>query len=132
MLRQNGRRVVALGARLVGMVAGSVTSAAVPGAPAWDIVVGDRFIAAIAAPAPDAATSALASAAADEAVTIEALVSRVPLGGADAVESFGIVWWPGDSPAEVTAVVRGDAVVDLTSPGGTRRFDSRGLSLIHI
>ena len=114
------------------MVAGSVTSAAVPGAPAWDIVVGDRFIAAIAAPAPDAATSALASAAADEAVTIEALVSRVPLGGADAVESFGIVWWPSDSPAEVTAVVRGDAVVDLTSPGGTRRFDARGIRPWHL
>jgi hypothetical protein len=114
------------------MVAGSVTSAAVPGAPAWDIVIGDRFIAAIAAPAPDSATTALASAAADGAATIESLVGLVPLGGVDAVESFGIVWWPGDSPAEVTAVVRGDAVVDLTSPGGTRRFDARGIHPWHL
>ncbi|MDR6904513.1 hypothetical protein J2X63_000199 [Agromyces sp. 3263] len=114
------------------MVVGSVTSAVVPGAPAWDVVVGDRFIAAIAAPAPDAATTALAAAAADATVTIEALVGLVPLGGADAVESFGIVWWPGDSPAEVTAVVRGDAVVDLTSPGGMRRFDARGIRPWHL
>jgi pSer/pThr/pTyr-binding forkhead associated (FHA) protein len=126
------RRVAASDARLVDMVAGSVMSTAVPGARAWDIIVGDRFIAAIAAPAPDAATTALASATADQTVTIEALVALIPLGGADAVESFGIVWWPGGSPAEVTAVVRGDAVVDLTSPGGTRRFDARGIRPWHL
>jgi len=106
------------------MVAGTVTSSAVPGASVWDVVVGDRFIVAIAAPSPDAVTTALAAAAADEAVTVEALVGMIPLGGADAVESFAIVWWPGPGTDEVTAVVRGDAVVDLTSPGGTRRFDA--------
>ena len=114
------------------MVAGTVTSAAVPGAPAWDVVVGHRFIVAVAAPAPDATTSELAAAAADDAVTVEALVGTIPLGGADAVESFAIVWWPGPGTDEVTAVVRGDAVVDLTSPGGTRRFDARGIRPWHL
>ncbi|MFE6257301.1 FHA domain-containing protein [Agromyces sp. NPDC057865] len=114
------------------MVAGTVTSSAVPGACAWDVVVGDRFIVAVAAPSPDSATSALAAAAADDTVTVEALVGMIPLGGADAVESFAIVWWPGPGTDEVTAVVRGDAVVDLTSPGGTRRFDARGIRPWHL
>lgn len=107
-------------------------SAAVPGAVAWDIVVGERFIAALAAPAPDAGVSALAEAADDERVQIESLVGAVPAGGAGPVASFAIVWWPGPDPTEVTAVVRGDAVVDLTSPGGTRRFDARGIRPWHL
>jgi hypothetical protein len=114
------------------MVAGSVTSAALPGAAAWDIVVGDRFIAALAAPAPDACTTALAEAASDARVSIETLVGCIPVGPAVAVDSFAIVWWPGRDPSEVTAVVRGDAVVDLTSPGGTRRFDAHGIRPWHL
>ncbi len=65
-------------------------------------------------------------------MTIEALVGLVPLGGSHPVDSFAFVWWPGDDTSEVTAVVRGDAVVDLTSPGGTRRFDSRGIRPWHL
>ena len=74
----------------------------------------------------------LATAAADERVTIEALVGLVPLGDVHAVESFALVWWSGDGTSEVTAVVRGHAVVDLSSPGGTRRFDSRGIRPWHL
>ncbi|HET8779933.1 MAG TPA: FHA domain-containing protein [Agromyces sp.] len=114
------------------MVAGSLTSAALPGAAEWDLVVGERFIAAVAAPAPDASTSALAEAAGDERVTIESLVACIPIPPGGAAESFAIVWWPGPDPTEVTAVVRGDAVVDLTSPGGTRRFDARGIRPWHL
>ena len=113
------------------MVAGSVTSAATPGAPAWDVVVGERFIAAIAAPAPDRSTSALAEAAGDARVSVERLVGFIPTGGADLVESFAIVWWS-DDPGDVTVVVRGNAVVDLGSPGGTRRFDARGVHPWHL
>jgi hypothetical protein len=127
-----GRRATRDDARLVAMVAGSVTSAALPGAAAWDIVVGDRFIAALAAPAPDACTTALAEAASDARVSIETLVGCIPVGPAAAVDSFAIVWWPGRDPSEVTAVVRGDAVVDLTSPGGTRRFDAHGIRPWHL
>ncbi len=107
-------------------------SAAVPGATAWDIVVGDRFIAALAAPAPDAGASALAEAAGDDRVQIEALVGSIPLHSAEQVDDFAIVWWPSADPTEVTAVVRGNAVVDLTSPGGTRRFDARGIRPWHL
>lgn len=114
------------------MVAGSVTSAAVTGAPAWDVVVGERFIAAIAAPAPDRCSTALADAAADERVGIERLVGLIPTGGADPVDSFAIVWWPDAGSDEVTAVVRGEAVVDLGSPGGVRRFDARGIHPWHL
>lgn len=114
------------------MVAGSLTSAALPGAVAWDIIVGDRFIAALAAPAPDTCTTALAEAAGDGRVSVEALVGCIPLGPADAVESFAIVWWPRTDSADVTAIVRGDAVVDLASPGGTRRFDAHGIRPWHL
>jgi pSer/pThr/pTyr-binding forkhead associated (FHA) protein len=114
------------------MVAGSVTSAALPGAAAWDFIVGDRFIAALSAPASDASTSAFAEAASDGNVSVEALVGRIPIGSSDAVSSFAIVWWPAVGSSEVTAVVRGDAVVDLTSPGGTRRFDAHGIRPWHL
>lgn len=107
-------------------------SAAVPGAVAWDIVVGDRFIAALAAPSSDAGSSALAEAAGDERVQIESLVGSIPVGPAGQVDAFAIVWWPSADPTEVTAVVRGNAVVDLTSPGGTRRFDARGIRPWHL
>ncbi|WP_448003985.1 FHA domain-containing protein [Agromyces bauzanensis] len=114
------------------MVAGSLMSAAVPGAAAWDIVVGERFIAALAAPAPDAGQSALAEAAGDDRVQIESLVGCIPVGSAGQVDAFAIVWWPSADPTEVTAVVRGNAVVDLTSPGGTRRLDARGIRPWHL
>ncbi|MFD4420383.1 FHA domain-containing protein [Agromyces sp. NPDC058484] len=114
------------------MVAGSVMSAALPGAAEWDLVVGHRFIAALAAPAPDACTNALAEASADERATIESLVACIPVPPAGPTESFAVVWWPGGDPTDVTAVVRGDAVVDLTSPGGTRRFDARGIRPWHL
>ncbi|WP_448809471.1 FHA domain-containing protein [Agromyces bauzanensis] len=114
------------------MVAGTLMSAAVPGAAAWDIVVGDRFIVALAAPAPEDATSALLEAADDERVQIEALVGAIPFGVSGQVDSFAVVWWAGVDPTEVTALVRGDAVVDLASPGGTRRFDARGIRPWHL
>ncbi|MDQ0895547.1 FHA domain-containing protein [Agromyces ramosus] len=108
------------------MVAGAVSSSAQRGAPAWDVIVGDRFIAAVGAPAPEAVLAALAEAAGDPDPTVERLVGLVPIGRADPVGSFALVWWPADTWTEVTAVVRGDAVVDLDSPGGSRRFDARG------
>ena len=67
-----------------------------------------------------------------DAVTVESLVSTIPLGGPDQVDSFAIVWWPGPGTDDVTAVVRGVAVVDLASPGGTRRFDSRVIRPWHL
>ena len=117
----------AAGARLNDMPRGSVTSTATPGAAAWDVIVGDRFIVALAAPAPDAVLASLAEAASESTPLLEELVGRLPFGDVDPVESFALVWWPGEESSELTAVVRGDAVVDLESPGGSRRFDARDI-----
>ncbi|WP_162257764.1 FHA domain-containing protein [Agromyces sp. Root81] len=114
------------------MVGGAVSSAAVAGARAWDVIVGDRFIAAIAAPAPERVLTSLAEAAGDAALSLETLVGLIPSGRVDPVSSFGLVWWPDDALTSVTAVVRGDAVVDLASPGGSRRFDARGIRPWHL
>ena len=109
------------------MPRGSVTSTATAGASAWDVIVGDRFIVALSAPAPDAVLASLAEAASQATPVLEELVGRLPFGEVDAVESFALVWWHGDEPTELTAVVRGDAVIDLESPGGSRRFDARDI-----
>lgn len=114
------------------MVSGAVSSTAVAGARAWDVIVGDRFIAALAAPAPEPVLSALAEAASDGGLALETLVGIVPSGRVDPVESFGLVWWDETAITTVTAVVRGDAVVDLASPGGSRRFDARGIRPWHL
>ena len=114
------------------MVSGAVSSSAVAGAPAWDVIVGDRFIAALAAPAPEQVLSSLAEAASDDALELEQLVGLVPSGRVDPVESFALVWWAPGATASVTAVVRGDVVVDLASPGGSRRFDARGIRPWHL
>ena len=109
------------------MPRGSVTSTATAGASAWDVIVGDRFIVALSAPAPDSVLASLAEAASQATPVLEELVGRLPFGEVDAVESFALVWWHGDEPTELTAVVRGDAVIDLESPGGSRRFDARDI-----
>ncbi|MEF3404333.1 FHA domain-containing protein [Agromyces sp. CCNWLW203] len=114
------------------MVSGAVSSSAVAGAPAWDVIVGDRFIAALAAPAPEQVLHSLAEAASDDALELERLVGLVPSGRVDPVESFGLVWWAPGATSSVTAVVRGDVVVDLASPGGSRRFDARGIRPWHL
>ncbi|RXZ46505.1 FHA domain-containing protein [Agromyces fucosus] len=114
------------------MVSGAVSSTAVAGARAWDVIVGDRFIAALVAPAPEPVLAALAEAASDGGLALEALVGIVPSGRVDPIESFGLVWWDEAATTQVTAVVRGDAVVDLASPGGSRRFDARGIRPWHL
>lgn len=113
------------------MLPGSVTSRATAGEPAWDVIVGERFIAVLGAPAEQVVLDALAAAAADPLSSLERLVSLIPAPLGDPAGSFGLVWWGGDDD-EVTAVVRGDAVVDLDSPGGSRRFDARGIRPWHL
>ena len=117
----------AAGARLNDMPRGSVTSTATAGESAWDVIVGDRFIVALSAPAPDSVLTSLADAASQATPVLEELVGRLPFGDVDTVESFALVLWHGDELTELTAVVRGDAVIDLESPGGSRRFDARDI-----
>ncbi|GAA1944456.1 hypothetical protein GCM10009717_08530 [Agromyces allii] len=101
----------------------------------WDVVIGDRFIAALAAPADERALAALAALTADAMVGIERLVQEIPGApdaGGEVDRGFAVVWWPADGSAGVTAVVRGEAVVDVDSPGGSRRFDARGIRPWHL
>jgi hypothetical protein len=114
------------------MVGGTVRSATHSGRAAWDVVIGDRFIAALGAPADDRAVSVLAEAAGDPGVGIERLVQAIPAPESDRDQGFAIVWWPDDGTETVTAVVRGRAIVDLESPGGSRRFDARGIRPWHL
>ncbi|GAA2040042.1 hypothetical protein GCM10009819_26730 [Agromyces tropicus] len=112
------------------MVDGALRRRDEPGAPQWDVVVGARFIAAVAAPAHDRVLTALAEAAADPGIGLEDLVARIPMGDGG-VEHLALAWWP-SSGDPITAVVRGDAVIDLASPGGARRLDSRGITPWHL
>ncbi|QJU53244.1 FHA domain-containing protein [Herbiconiux sp. KACC 21604] len=59
--------------------------------------------------------------------TLETVVSSIPLGGADAVESFAVVFLPPHGVGTASVVVRGSASVDLHSVGGARRFGSGGV-----
>lgn len=112
------------------MVDGAVRSRIDPDAPQWDVVVGSQFIVALAAPAPDRVTSALAESAGTDDVEVEDLVARIPM-GTGGIEDLALVWWPrGGDP--LTALVRGSAVVDLASPGGSRRLDARGITPWHL
>lgn len=113
------------------MVDGTVTSASRVGAAGWDVVIGDRFIAALAAPADAQALAALAAVTGDAGISIEELVQVIPGASDDADQGFAVVWWSAEG-GSVTAVVRGWAVVDLDSPGGSRRFDARGIRPWHL
>lgn len=114
------------------MLLGSVTSFATAGAPAWDSIVGERFIAVLAAPADRRVLDALAELAGDPHAGLERLISLIPAPLDDSGASFALVWWSGVDLGEVAAVARGDAVVDLDSPGGSRRFDARGIRPWHL
>ncbi|WP_430646099.1 FHA domain-containing protein [Agromyces sp. GXS1127] len=112
------------------MVDGAVRRRDEPGVPEWDVVVGARFIAAVLAPAPDRVLTELAESAGRADLELERLVAGIPM-GPGGVEHFALVWWP-PSGDPITAVVRGDAVIDLASPGGARRLDSRGITPWHL
>jgi len=114
------------------MPRGTVSSHAVPGAVAWDVIVGERFVIILGAPASDEVLAALAGVAGDRDLGLEALVAKVPARLEPDDRDFALVWWPGDESGEVTAVARGRAVVDLESPGGSRRFDARGIRPWHL
>lgn len=130
-LRRSGSPAAPPSARLSDMPLGSVTSLATAGAPAWDAIVGERFIAVLAAPADRHVLDALAEAAGDPRPSLERLVSLIPA-PLDETGAFALAWWSDADPGAVTAVVRGDAVVDLDSPGGSRRFDARGIRPWHL
>jgi hypothetical protein len=106
----------------------------------WTTVVGAAFLVTVSGPrtgAAEAAVAAIAELAPDPNVSLEAVVSAIPV-GPDGVEAFALVHLD-DAAALVaagriasggiamTAVVRGRAVVDVYSVGGSRRFSSSGV-----
>ncbi len=103
------------------------------GLPEWDVVVGRVFVAAVAAPADDRTLAGLRRLADDPGALVEELVGALPTGAADAA-GFALVRFDDDGagPRRATVVVRGDAAVDLRSPGGSRRFDDRGIRPFHL
>ncbi|WP_353809375.1 FHA domain-containing protein [Agromyces sp. SYSU T00194] len=103
------------------------------GLPEWDVVVGRAFLAAVAAPADARTLAGLRRLADDPGALVEELVGVLP-SVRDAPGGFALVRFDDDGPGarRVTVVVRGDAVVDLDSPGGSRRFDDRGIRPFHL
>ncbi|KQX06521.1 MULTISPECIES: FHA domain-containing protein [unclassified Leifsonia] len=97
--------------------------------PNWIFLIGEHFVAAV----PDATAPAVVAAIAERtsrAVTVEELVSLIPLRGDDAVESFALMVAGAPTDGDgvpVSGVVRGDVAVDVYSVGGSRRFSDRGI-----
>ncbi|GLI25968.1 hypothetical protein ARHIZOSPH14_02100 [Agromyces rhizosphaerae] len=112
---------------------GRVFIGAGDGLPDWDVVVGRAFLAAVAAPADARTLAGLGRLADDPGALVEELVGVLPTAAADAA-GFALVRFDDDGPGarRVTAVVRGDAALDLRSPGGSRRFDDRGIRPFHL
>ncbi|MWB99274.1 hypothetical protein, partial [Agromyces seonyuensis] len=103
------------------------------GARDWDAAAGPDALVAVAAPAPAGVVEAMAKRMRAGAAALEDLVGLLPIGdGAERVASFAIVLAETASPGRCTAVVRGDAVVDLHSPGGWRRLESHGIVPWHL
>ncbi|KQQ95710.1 hypothetical protein ASF62_04240 [Leifsonia sp. Leaf325] len=95
----------------------------------WIFIVGEHFVAAIPAGTDPAVVAALDERT-SRAVTVEELVSLIPLGGEGAVAGFALVVAGAPSDGDgvpVSGVVRGDVVVDVYSVGGSRRFSDRGI-----
>ncbi|UOE44619.1 FHA domain-containing protein [Agromyces larvae] len=115
------------------MVDGRIRVARERGRPEWEVIAGVRFVVALEAPAQPAAVRAFILAAGDRDATLEQLIAATPLAG-EAGEGFVLAWWPpGTDPLpDVTVVARGAAVVDLASPGGSRRFEAREVRPWHL
>ncbi|WP_104163255.1 FHA domain-containing protein [Cryobacterium sp. N22] len=106
----------------------------------WTFVVGRGFLAVVPASTASPVVAALHALAADVAVTLETLVSLIPLGGPGEPDAFAVIV-PGVRSAgdgadghvlaqdgiPVHAVVRGAIAVDVFSIGGSRRFTDRNI-----
>ena len=106
----------------------------------WTFVVGRGFLAVVPVGTPSSVVAALHALTSDAAVTPEALVSLIPLGGPGDSDAFAVIvpgvrrageGTDGDVPAQdgipVHAVVRGAIAVDVFSIGGSRRFTDRNI-----
>ncbi|TFD48890.1 FHA domain-containing protein [Cryobacterium frigoriphilum] len=113
------------------MPQGRVAVVMSPGAPAaWIFVVGRRFLAGVPFGTARGVVDCLTERVLDEALDLESIVALLPLTGAEAITSFLVVVprqaTDGDG-IPVSAVVRGTAMADVFSIGGSRRFSDRGI-----
>ena len=96
----------------------------------WTFVAGRAFLAAVPSGTHPGIVTKLTGLVSEPRITIEALVSLLPLAGEDAVANFVVVV-PGDPTDSdgipVSAVVRGRIAVDVFSVGGSRRFTDRDI-----
>ncbi|SDK06444.1 FHA domain-containing protein [Cryobacterium psychrotolerans] len=96
----------------------------------WTFVAGRAFLAAVPAGTHPGIVAKLTGLVSEPRITIEALVSLLPLAGEDAVANLVVVV-PGDPTDSdgipVSAVVRGRIAVDVFSVGGSRRFTDRDI-----
>jgi hypothetical protein len=100
------------------------------GSRGWLLVAGKRFVAAFESSVSDEILDNVWWLAESELATIESVVGAFPLTGKDAVRSFAVAELGEPNAAGevvVTAVVRGTAVVDVFSVGGSRRFSAAGV-----
>jgi hypothetical protein len=94
----------------------------------WIAVVAESFVVLIESGHGDRGVEALTRLAQNGDVSIEDIVSAIPV-GADGVDAFAVARCDGDTDGswQLTIVVRGRAVVDVYSVGGARRFTSSGV-----
>lgn len=109
------------------MVSGEIRVGRETDEPEWEVVLGERYILALA---PADVAGAAPAAFRTPVGRLEELIARIPLGEAG-VDRFALVWWPIDG-GRVTAVVRGDAALELRTAGGLRRHDARGIRPWHL
>lgn len=119
------------------MTQGRVGCATRPGGrPEWLFVVGRAFIAVVPIATSPVVVENLAELAEAPETNLETVLSLLPLGGDQAVESFVVVVpepaaLPGhDRPTDgiaVSVVIRGEIAADVYSVGGSRRFTDRDI-----
>ncbi|HEV7185089.1 MAG TPA: FHA domain-containing protein [Leifsonia sp.] len=112
------------------MTPGFTRYAPATGPSRWLLVAGRRFVAAFESSVSAEILDAVWWLAESPLATIESVVGAFPLTGMDAVRSFAVAELAEPNAAGevvVTAVVRGAAVVDVFSVGGSRRFSAAGV-----
>lgn len=113
------------------MPLGRVAVVESPGVPAaWVFVVGHRFLAAVPFGTARVVVDLLTERVFDDVIDLESIMAILPMTGPDAVSSFLVLVRRDATDTDgvpVSAVVRGAAVADVFSVGGSRRFSDRAI-----
>jgi hypothetical protein len=99
------------------------------------IFVAGRAVVVIPGIPSGAVSSRVWSALTSGATTIESVVEAIPLVGGDAVPSFAVVVLEGSTEGgacDVTAILRGESVIEIYTDAGGRRFTADGVVPWHL